>query len=536
MADQAVDYIVVGGGLTGCLIASRLSQSDKKPRVVLFEAGPDPSGNQAAASFLSGLSLIGGEYDYVYPSEPVADTANRKHVLSAGKVLGGGSILNMGGWLRADASDYDDWSGLVGDKRWSYEGLKPWLRKTENFHDPGADTDQHGFEGPMHVVPISMSASARKYALREPVREAWIELGASPNLRKKNGSIRGLTEMYENSRDEMRQPSNTTYPLNAVEVFTDTVVHKVTFSGTDATGVELADGRKFTARMEVIICAGAYCTPQILMLSGIGPSDILVKQEIPIVHESSHVGQNLHDHFALFLAFLLRDPSLGYAFGSTSWQDPALFKGIPWDWVVSEPLPVEVVAKHDPKMQDRNLYEVASLYIPAGLQGIPVDGTHICTSTMLLLPTSRGWVSIRSNKSNDAPYIQPSYFSTPLDRDALIYGVRQTLRSMLATSSMKEIIESESPPSGEGLDLKPLTADSSDAEIEDRIRKTGTQHCHAGGTAAMGKVVDTEGRVLGVKGLRVADASIIPIPVGGHPQATLYPMAEQLASMIIQGL
>lgn len=538
MINLTADYIVVGGGLTGCVIASRLSQSGEKHKVVLLEAGPDPSSNPTVTGFLTGLSLQGGEYDYAYQSEPVTSTAGRTHTLTAGKVLGGGSILNYGGWLRADAADYDEWAETVGDKRWSYQGLKPWICKSERFHDPevDTDTDSHGFDGPMHVTSIAAAESGeRRYQLREHVKEAWAELGISPNLQKKHGTITGLTEMCENSREGMRQPSYVAYPLDDVDVFTNSPVKRVTFSDTTATGVELVDGRKIIARKEVIICAGTYRTPQLLMLSGIGPSTTLTEQDIPIVHESPYVGQNLHDHFAIYSAFRLREPSLGYALGSPSWQNPALFKGLPWDWVVSQPLPAELIAKHEPNVekQKRNLYEVIVVYAPPGIPGIPVDGTHIATSTMLLLPTSRGTVSIRSSNIDDPLRIEPNYLSTQLDRDTLVYATRQTLKAALATTPMKAIIESETPPSGEGLDgLVPLTADSTDEEIEERIRRTGMQHHHSGGTAAMGKVVDVEGRVLGVKGLRVADASIIPIPLGGHPQSTLYAMAEQLADMI----
>lgn len=164
-----------------------------------------------------------------------------------------------------------------------------------------------------------------------------------------------------------------------------------------------------------------------------------------------------------------------------------------------------------------------------------MDGTHIATSTMLLLPTSRGTVSLSSSASasDEGPCIRPDYFSTQLDRDTLIHAARQTLKAMLGTTALGSIVERETPPSAPGLeDLEPLGPESSDEAIEERIRRTGTQHHHSGGTAAMGKVVDAEGRVLGVKGLRVADASIIPTPLGGHPQATLYAMAEQIASMI----
>ncbi|KID93768.1 glucose dehydrogenase, partial [Metarhizium majus ARSEF 297] len=540
MSDASTDYVVVGGGLTGCAIASRLSQSDKKLKVVLIEAGSDSSGDPAAAGFLSGLSLLGGKFDHVYQSNPEPNTLNRVHSLNSGKALGGGSILNFGGWLRADAADYDDWAEMVGDKRWSYDGFKPWFRKTERFHGSGndADTDAHGFDGPMHVVSISAAESGeRKYPLREPVKQAWTELGVSFNPQKEKGSITGLTEFYENSRHGMRQPANTAYPLDNVEVLTNTIVNRVIFSGTTATGVELANGHKVAARREVILCAGTYRTPQLLMLSGIGPSAILNQAGIPVLHESPHVGQNLHDHFAIYFAFRLRDPSAGYALGSSSWQNPALCKGLPWDWVVSEPLPAEIITKHesDARKQKRNLYEVITVYAPPGIPGIPVDGTHIATSTMLLRPTSRGVVSIRSSSPSDPPRIQPNYFSTLLDRVTLVHAAKRTLKAMLATSSMHSIIEGETPPSGQGLDgLIPLTADASGEAIEERIRQTGIQHHHSGGTAAMGKVVNGEGKVTGVKGLRVADASILPIPLGGHPQATLYPMAEQIASFIIQ--
>ncbi|KAH6647946.1 choline dehydrogenase [Truncatella angustata] len=532
MGFLTADYVVVGGGLTGCTLASRLSKSDDRPEVILVEAGPDPSSNPATTGFLSGLSLLGGELDYAYPSEPVANTANRVHYLNAGKALGGGSILNFGAWLRADAADYNEWAEVAGDQRWSYEGLKPWLIKSECFKDHQADASEHGFDGPMHVTPVSQDESgARVYPLRETIRQAWAEIGVDHTT--------GLTEMQENSRDGLRQPSNIAYPLDNVKVLSNTAVHRVTFTDTKVTGVELTDGRKIIARKEVILCAGAYRTPQILFLSGIGPSAILAEHDIPMIHESPQVGQNLHDHFAIYLAFRLRDPSLGYALGSAGFQKPAFAKGFPWDWVASQPLPEEIITKNEAEidLKKRNFYEIVTAYVPPGIPGIPVDGSHIATSTMLLLPTSRGTVTIRSSSPADFPRIQPSFFSTKLDRDALIHATRQTLRVILATESMKPVVESESPPSGEGLDvLAPLTDQSSDELIEERIRLTGSQHHHSGGTAAMGTVVDGEGRVLGVRGLRVADASIIPVPLGGHPQSTLYAMAEQLASMILKAM
>ncbi|KAK4218548.1 GMC oxidoreductase-domain-containing protein, partial [Rhypophila decipiens] len=317
---------------------------------------------------------------------------------------------------------------------------------------------------------------------------------------------------------------------------------------TTATGVELDDGTKITANKNFILAAGAYRTPQILMLSGTGPSSTLSEHGIPLVHDSPEFGKNLHDHFAVYFAFRLRDPSQGYAFGSNhaAWQNPASFKYLPWDWVVSEPLPRDLLPKQhglssssqpEKEEEPRNPYEVITLYIPPGIPGIPMDGTHIATSTMLLRPTSRGEVSIRSKNPSDNPLIQPGYLQTELDKITLTHAARQTLRAFLSTDAMRSITESEAPPQIPGLEggtlLPPLKADSSDEEIEKRVKMTGSQHHHSGGTAAMGKVVDSCGRVIGVSRLSIVDASIVPIPLGGHPQATLYAMAEQLAHFII---
>ena len=282
MADLAADYIVVGGGLAGCVVASRLSEKGKE--VILLEAGPDATGNPAAQSFLSGLSLQGSDLDYAYPSDPVPTTANRVHHLSAGKALGGGTVINFGGWLRGDAADYDEWAEVAGDKRWSYQGLRPWFVKSENFYDTAADPQEHGFNGPVHVTSVGgAEGGKRKYPLRDTVKKAWAELGVQHNVDRKNGASVGVNEMHENSdKQGMRQPSNVVYPLDRVKVLTNTPAYRVTFEGTKSTGVELVDGRKVVARKEVIVTAGAYQTPKILILSGVGPSQNSSSTRLPV--------------------------------------------------------------------------------------------------------------------------------------------------------------------------------------------------------------------------------------------------------------
>lgn len=517
----SADYIIVGGGLTGCAIASCLHQSENKPSVTLIEAGPDPTGKANCDTFLNGLSLLGGDVDYAYKSEPVPATVDRVHTLNAGKTLGGGSVLNFGGWQHADAADYNQWADTVGDKRWSYQGIKPYLEKTEARFRP---------------APVS-SDPERQYPLRSPMEAAWREMNVK-DANLSSGSIAGLSEFMENSKDGLRQPSHVAYDLNGVDILTDTLVRCVAFKGKRATGILLADGRQINARKEVIICAGAYRTPQLLMLSGIGCPETLTQHNIPVIHDSPAVGKNLFDHFAIYMAFRLRDSNAGHALGTAAWTKPSLLKGLPWDWVVSLTAPRELLEKYPAQFKHadkRTLFEVIALYVPPGIPGIPIDGTHIATSTMLLLQQSRGTVSIQSNSPGVQPKIQPNYLQADHDLEVLKHATRFTLSAMLGTNSLKGIVQSETPPSGSGLEgLVPLTPDVSDEILEERIRRTGMQHHHSGGTAAMGKVVDMEGRVVGLEGLRVADASVIPIPLGGHPQATLYAMAEQLADMILE--
>ncbi|KAB5511566.1 putative glucose dehydrogenase [Coniochaeta sp. 2T2.1] len=512
------DYIVVGGGLTGCAMASLLSKSPQKPSVTLIEAGPDASSNPAVAGLLSGLSLLSGELDYGYKSEPDPNTANRVHTLVAGKALGGGSILNFGGW--------------------SYEGLMPYFQKTEQFHgtDEDATLGDRGIKGPMHIYPVSASQSGkRSYLLREPINEAHLSSNIPLNLHKPHGNISGLSEFPENTTPSgLRLPSYGAYPLDAVTVLTSTPVHKVLFSTSKkATGVLLASGRTLTARKEIILCAGAYRTPQLLMLSGIGPPDVLSQHSISLIHPLPHVGANLHDHFAVYFAFKLRDPSAGYAFGTQhpAWT-PSTMSHLPWDWISTLPVPVHLLSQHTHIPPTRQMYEILTLYLPPGIPGIPIDGTHIATSTMLLRPTSRGTVSISSASPLQPPVIKTNYLSTPLDLQTLLHAARQTLLIHLSPSSpLSPIIASETPPSNP-VPLTPLTPTSTDKEIEDRIRQTGAQHHHSGGTAAMGTVTDAEGRVYGVEGLRVADASLVPLPLGGHPQASLYAVVERVAGMV----
>jgi choline dehydrogenase-like flavoprotein len=538
------DYIIVGGGLTGCALATRLAELlDPSLSILLLEAGPDPSSNPHTTSPMAGFALQGSELDWSYPTTTIPTINSRVLTLAAGKTLGGGSVLNYGGWARGNASDYDAWAQIVGDGRWSYNGLLPYLKRSEKFAKAEADPRQHGLNGTMKVTSISASDPKRRYPLREPIQKAWAELGVE-HVPSSTGKLEGLSEFLENWDNGIRQPSHLAYGLAGVDVRTDTPVDRVLFERLPgkvplATGVLLADGRQINACKEVILATGALRTPQLLQLSGVGPAELLARYSIPLIHDSPDVGAHLFDHFALFQIFQLRHPERGLAFGHPSLADPAFLKGLPVDWIVNEALPAPLLQQalaedrdaldaHELGKTGRTHVETMILYHPL-TPGVPVDGSYIATSVMLTLPTSRGKVGLASASPTDKPLIEPNYFATSMDRAVLVHGVRQLLQALTRTTAGQDVIETEVAPAP---GMKPLTAESSTEEIEDRIRTIGTPHFHPGGTCALGSVLDAELRVKGVQGLRVVDASIFPAPVAGHPQATLYGITEMSAGMI----
>ena len=215
---------------------------------------------------------------------------------AGGKQLSGTSSVNYAMWVRGGADDYNLWAEMVGDKRWSYNGLLPYFRRTETYYDRAVgDPEQHGFEGPIHTT-----ASARNYPLKEPLRTALSKGTGLPFISDANcGNPIGIAPYTENWRDGKRQPAGKAYGLANVDVVTNAVVRRVILKDKVAVGAELADGRTFSANREVIVSCGAIRTPQILMLSGIGPTDELSKHGIKQLVDSPEVGRNFHDHCCL---------------------------------------------------------------------------------------------------------------------------------------------------------------------------------------------------------------------------------------------
>lgn len=462
-------------------------------------------------------------------------------------------LKDIGGWIRGDKSDYDEWSQLVHDPRWSYDGLLPYFRRSEHFHKADADPTQHGFEGPMHTS--TPSSSGRKYPLRDAAFNMWSQAGFKGISDANAGSPQGIAELVDNRRDGMRQLTSDVYPLDGVTVMTGTIVKRVTMEQADgglrAVGVELGDGIriKLATNGEVIASAGTYRTPQLLMLSGIGDPEVLSKHNIQTLVDLPETGQNLHDHLMCFRYWSLKEPDRGLAMGSPALADPSFMKGGPVDWIVTGSVPendfkraIEHDAKsagnnaswHDSKSASRSHLELLVFYGAFGGEQIgleiPIDGKSIMSYCMGCLPTSRGQVTIRSDKPGDAPVIDPNYCATEVDRSVLREGWRIMSRAMLETEAGKEIVKGEILPTGH----EQLGSDAADEAIDARVKMGAMTTYHPAGTASMGKVVDGSLKVKGVKGLRVADASIMPVPLAAHYQAAVFAIAEQAVDIILE--
>ncbi|KAL9624611.1 MAG: hypothetical protein Q9160_001276 [Pyrenula sp. 1 TL-2023] len=522
---QMADFLILGGGLAGCALASRLKEYNPSCSVRIVEAGPDEHSNPLITEPMGTFQLHMSPLEYNYSTVPQTSYDGRRVYNSGGKLLSGSSSVNYAMWTRGGADDYNLWSMMVGDKRWSYEGMLPYFRKTESHHDPKhADPHQHGFDGPIHTT-----ASARTYPLKELMRSAFLESTGLPfNVDANGGNPIGVAAYTENWRNGKRQPSGQAYGLKGVDIVLNATVRRIILENNVAKGAELAGGRKIMANREVILCCGAIRTPQTLMLSGIGPASELRKHGIKQLIDLPEI----------------KHPEQGLAAGAAEWKDPSYLLGIPADVVVTataprEPLKAAMIADSErdvdnahPHLQPtRGHIEILPIYAPTEAPltalNIPFDGTCITAGTSNLLPTSRGSIRLASTDPTEAPLIDPNYFSTSADKVVLRAGVRMAMRAF-ESGPGQEFVAEEVPPAG----YPALTSRSSDAEIDHRVKRVAATWFHPAGSAAMGKVVDPELKVIGAERLRVVDASILPCPIGAHYQVVAYAIAEQAADII----
>ncbi|KAJ5015502.1 Oxygen-dependent choline dehydrogenase [Colletotrichum sp. SAR 10_99] len=468
---QLWDCIVVGGGIAGSVVSNRLLQQDADLKILLIEAGPTTHAVENI-EWIDMSSAIGSEYDWGFSSVPQVNLDNREIVLPVGQGLGGGTIIN---------GDYDIWAERVGDERWSYEGQLPYMRKTETLFDNSTNPLAHGHSGPIKIQ--SPGSTDRVFPLRDALLDSWKELGVDALSQFDNnaGNNLGVADLQENRDKGKRQLASLRYSLEGVTVLTDSLVAKVLVEKSAigdlvSRGVQFANGTQILGR-ETILAAGAYRTPQILMLSGIGPAETLNEFEIPVILDQPAIGKNFHDHVLIPTVWQLKNASAGYAkeSGNPTFNQSQYTQGAFIDFmtVVSLPKdglkaaieqdegPIADPAAHPLRKQDREHSSHLLQY-----SGVSADGSAVLMISVVFINSARGSVTIQSADIADAPLIDPNFLGTTVDR----YAARETIRRNIRLLTSNETVLGREIIAGE-LAASPLTAVSTDEEIDARVRE-----------------------------------------------------------------
>lgn len=531
------DYIIVGAGSAGCVLASRLTESGKH-RVLLVEAGGSDRRFWIRTPIGYGRTFYDKRVNWMYLAEPDPGTGGRVSYWPRGKVLGGSSSINAMVYIRGQPGDFEDWQ-VAGNPGWGWKDVLPFFQKAEN--NGLGDGDGRGVGGPLDIA----DASASMHSLCQIYLRGCAELGYQI-VQDMNGPVSECVGLYQiTTRNGVRASAATAYLRPALSrpnlrVVTGAHVTRILFDGSRAVGIEyVRAGRieRTQAQREVILSAGAVNSPQLLQLSGIGPAELLGRQGIPVVRDMPAVGGNLQDHLGVDYLYRSRLPTLNNEL--YPWHGK-LWAGLRYILARRGPLCLSVnqgggFVRTRPGLSRPNvqLYfsPVSYLKAPPGQRPLmnpdPYPAFLLGISTCR--PTSRGRIQIRSPDPFSPPEIHPNYLSTPEDMLDLLDGVR-FLRRLAATSSMSSIIEEE---------LKPGASIASQAQLIADIRERCGTVFHPVGTCAMGphatgSVVDNRLRVHGLERLRVIDASIFPNVTSGNTNAPTIMVAEKGSDIILR--
>lgn len=518
------DYVIIGAGSAGCVLANRLSE-DPSVRVLLLEAG-GPDRKQEIHIPAAFAKLFKTPYDWAYETEPQPHLGNRRLFWPRGKMLGGSSSMNAMMYIRGHRADYDGWRDQ-GNQGWGFAEVLPYFKKSE--HEERGASEYHGVDGPLNVADLRTV---------NPLTRAFLEASAEIGLPRTddfNGPQQeGMSLTQVNQKQGKRHSAATAYLKPALnrpnlKVITQAQATRILFEGKRAVGVAYQqDGKAEQARAtrEVILAGGAINSPQLLLLSGIGPAEQLISLGIQVVHHLPGVGQNLHDHLLAISAFHCTQPvTLASAEKLSHILSFLLLKNGPLTSNVGE---AAGFLKTRPTLPAPDLEMIFApvYFIEHGFGNPPGHGFSI--GAILIQPESRGQITLRSPDPLAPPAIQPNYLSTPADVKTLVEGMKLARRIAQASAF--------APYRGE--EVMPGPNAQTDEAIAEQIRQHAETLYHPVGTCKMGSdplaVVDGELRVRGVEGLRVVDASVMPTIPRGHTNAPTIMIAEKAADLIRQ--
>ncbi|AHG65710.1 GMC family oxidoreductase [Advenella mimigardefordensis] len=530
---ESVDYVVVGGGSAGCVMANRLSENGKYS-VCLLEAGPADRNLWIHIPIGYGKTMFNPRLNWGFYTDPDHNMLDRRIYWPRGKTLGGSSSINGLIYIRGQKEDYDHWEAL-GNPGWSWEACLPYFRKLEN-NDLGAGPT-HGTEGPLNATSIP-----KRHELVDALIGAANSLGIPTRKDFNTGDQRGVGYYQLTTRNGRRCSTAVAYLNPArqrpnLRIETEAQAMKILFRGKKATGVQYRQHGKIktlNVNREVILCSGALQSPQLLQLSGIGNPDHLSPLGIPVVHTLNGVGENLQDHLQFRLIYEVNKPITTNDL-LRSWSGRAKM-GLQWALLRGGPLAIGInqgalfcnaLSESDARPDVQFHFGTLS----ADMAGGQVHDFSGCTfSVCQLRPESRGYLRIRSTDPFEAPAMQPNYLSTDLDRRTAIAGVRLT-RKLADAPPLQSLMKGEVKP---GRDVR------SDDEILHFCRENGATIFHPSGTAKMGPaddpmaVVDHRLAVRGLQGLRVVDASIMPALVSGNTNVPVVMVAERAAAFVLE--
>ncbi len=521
-AETSFDYVIVGAGSAGCVLACRLTE-DPKTTVLLLEAGGSDRSQEIQIPAAFG-KLFKSRYDWAYYTEPQPQVNNRRIYWPRGKVLGGSSSMNAMVYIRGHPNDYDQWRKL-GNEGWSFFEVLPYFKKAEN-QERGA-SQYHGTGGPLSVADLrSINPISRAFV------DACVEIGFRCND-DFNGPVQEGVGFYQVTQRRGKRHSAADAYLKPVlnrpnlNVRTDTRVTRLILEKARVVGVACSQSGKADqchARREVLLCGGTINSPQLLMLSGIGPGDHLRAPGIQVVLDLPGVGRNLQDHPGVAVAYQCRRRvSLASAETKRSIAKYLLFRKGPLTSNVAEAGGF-LKTRPDLAAVDLQFHFTPAYFLEHGFEN--PEGHGFSFGPTLIRPQSRGHLFLRSSDPWEPPAIVANYFDNAADLDVLVAGVKLS-RRLAQTRSLDRF---------RGPEVRPGPQVQSDQEIAEFIRNKFQTVYHPVGTCKMGSdemaVVDAQLRVRGIEGLRVVDASVIPVIVSGNTNAPTIMIAEKAADLI----